>query len=47
MKCLHLATRSLDPTGTACARWTIRCWKPVNNIFTITFGSRRPVTGTY
>ncbi|WP_410628501.1 IS256 family transposase, partial [Amycolatopsis sp. cmx-8-4] len=37
MKCLYLVTRSLDPTGTGRARWTMR-WKPVINAFAITFG---------
>jgi hypothetical protein len=36
MKCLYLVTRSLDPTGTGRARWTMR-WKPVINAFAITF----------
>lgn len=41
MKCLYLVTRSLDPTGTGRARWTMR-WKPVLNAFAITFGDRWP-----
>lgn len=43
LKCLYLVTRSLDPTGTGAARWTMR-WKPVVNAFSITFGDRWPVT---
>ncbi|MBN9748545.1 IS256 family transposase [Amycolatopsis sp. A1MSW2902] len=39
MKCLYLVTRSLDPTGTGRARWTMR-WTPVINAFAITFGDR-------
>ena len=35
LKCLYLVTRSLDPTGTGRARWTVR-WKPVINAFAIT-----------
>jgi putative transposase len=46
MKCLYLVTRSLDPTGTGRARWTIR-WKPVINAFAITFGDRWPGAETY
>ena len=46
MKCLYLVTRSLDPTGTGCARWTMR-WKPVINAFAITFGDRWPAAETY
>ncbi|WP_460465966.1 transposase, partial [Amycolatopsis acidiphila] len=46
MKCLYLVTRSLDPTGTGRARWTMR-WKPVINAFAITFGDRWPVAETY
>jgi transposase-like protein len=46
MKCLYLVTRSLDPTGTGRARWTIR-WKPVINAFAITFGDRWPTAETY
>src|SRR5271170_714291 len=41
LKCLYLVTRSLDPTGTGRARWTMR-WKPVMNVFAITFGDRWP-----
>jgi hypothetical protein len=41
-----LETRSLDPTGTGRARWTIR-WKPVLNAFAITFGDRWPAAETY
>lgn len=39
IKCLHLATRALDPTGTGRAgraRWAAR-WKPALNEFAITF----------
>ena len=46
LKCLHLVTRSLDPTGTGATRWTIR-WKPVINAFVITFGDRWPAAETY
>jgi putative transposase len=46
MKCLYLVTRSLDPTGTGRARWTMR-WKPVLNAFAITFGGRWPAAETY
>jgi putative transposase len=46
MKCLYLVTRSLNPTGTGSARWTMR-WKPVINAFTITFGDRWPAAETY
>jgi putative transposase len=46
MKCLYLVTRSLDPTGTGRARWTMR-WKPVINAFAITFGNRWPAAETY
>jgi putative transposase len=46
LKCLYLVTRSLDPTGTGRARWTMR-WKPVINVFAITFGDRWPAAETY
>src|SRR3954447_25281272 len=46
LKCLYLVTRSLDPTGTGRARWTMR-WKPVINAFAITFGDRWPGAETY
>jgi len=39
LKCLYLATRSLDPTGKGRARWTMR-WKPALNAFAITFEGR-------
>lgn len=39
LKCLHLVTRSLDPTGGGRARWVIR-WKPALNAFAITFADR-------
>jgi putative transposase len=45
LKCLYLVTRSLDPTGTGRARWTMR-WKPALNAFAITFGDRFPATET-
>ncbi|MGH3499573.1 MAG: IS256 family transposase [Nocardioidaceae bacterium] len=41
LKCLYLVTRSLDPTGTGRARWTMR-WKPVVNAFATTFSDRWP-----
>jgi putative transposase len=46
LKCLYLVTRSLDPTGTGRTRWTMR-WKPVINVFAITFGDRWPAAETY
>ncbi len=46
LKCLYLVTRSLDPTGTGRARWTMR-WKPVLDAFAITFGDRWPGAETY
>lgn len=46
LKCLYLVTRSLDPTGSGRARWTMR-WKPVINAFAITFGDRWPGAETY
>jgi putative transposase len=46
LKCLYLVTRSLDPTGTGQARWTMR-WKPALNAFAITFGDRFPAAETY
>jgi putative transposase len=39
LKCLYLAIRSLDPTGTGRKRWMIR-WKPALNAFAITFEGR-------
>jgi hypothetical protein len=42
MKCLFLATRSLDPTGTGRPRWTMG-WKPALNAFAITVSDRFPV----
>ncbi len=45
LKCLYLVTRSLDPTGTGRTRWTMR-WKPVINVFAITFGDRWPAAET-
>ncbi|MEV1290045.1 IS256 family transposase [Micromonospora sp. NPDC049679] len=44
LKCLYLVTRSLDPTGTGRARWTMR-WKPALNA--ITFSDRFPAAETY
>jgi putative transposase len=46
LKCLYLVTRSLDPTGTGRTRWAMR-WKPVINVFAITFGDRWPAAETY
>ena len=46
MKCLYLVTRSLDPTGTGRARWTMR-WKPVLDAFVITFSDRWPAAESY
>jgi putative transposase len=46
LKCLYLVTRSLDPTGTGQARWTMR-WKPALNAFAITFGDRFPAAEAY
>ncbi|MFC0112897.1 IS256 family transposase [Kibdelosporangium aridum] len=46
LKCLYLVTRSLDPTGTGQARWTMR-WKPALNAFSITFSDRWPAAETY
>jgi transposase-like protein len=46
MKCLYLVTRSLDPTGTGRARWTMR-WKPALNAFAITFADRFPAAEDY
>ncbi|WP_109526720.1 MULTISPECIES: IS256 family transposase [Nocardia] len=46
LKCLYLVTRSLDPTGTGRARWTMR-WKPAVNAFAITFADRWPDAQTY
>jgi hypothetical protein len=43
---LYLVTRSLDPTGTGQARWTMR-WKPALNAFAITFGDRFPAAESY
>ncbi len=39
LKCLYLATRSLDPTGRGRARWATR-WKPALNAFAIAFEGR-------
>jgi putative transposase len=46
LKCLYLVTRSLDPTGTGQARWTMR-WKSALNAFAITFSDRFPAAETY
>jgi putative transposase len=46
LKCLYMVTRSLDPTGTGQARWTMR-WKPALNAFAITFSDRFPAAETY
>jgi transposase-like protein len=46
LKCLYLVTRSLDPTGTGRARWTMR-WKAVLNAFAITFSDRWPAAESY
>jgi putative transposase len=46
LKCLYLVTRSLDPTGTGQARWTMR-WKPALNAFAITFCDRFPAAESY
>jgi transposase-like protein len=46
LKCLYLVTRSLDPTGTGQARWTMR-WKPALNAFAITFSDRFPAAESY
>ena len=46
LKCLYLVTRSLDPTGTGQARWTMR-WKPALNAFAITFSDRFPAAETF
>ena len=45
LKCLHLLTRSLDPTGAGRARLAVR-WKPALNAFSITFGERFPAAET-
>lgn len=39
LKCLYLATRSLDPTGKGRARRAMR-WKPAHNTFAITIEGR-------
>jgi putative transposase len=44
LKCLYLATRSLDPTGRGRARWAMR-WKPALNAFAITFEGRITPSG--
>src|SRR5690348_5640196 len=46
LKCLYLVTRSLDPTGTGRARWSMR-WKPALNAFSVTFAARYPAATTY
>ncbi|MGW8699805.1 transposase, partial [Streptomyces eurythermus] len=39
LRCVYMATMSLDPTGTGQARWTMR-WKTARNAFDITFDGR-------
>lgn len=39
LKCLYLAIRSLDPTGTGRRKWMVR-WKPALNAFAIAFEGR-------
>ena len=39
LKCLYFVTRSLGPTGSGRARWTMR-WKAPLNAFAITFPGR-------
>ena len=39
LKCLHLVTKSLDPTGRGQTRLTMR-WKPALNAFAIIFSNR-------
>lgn len=39
LKCLYLAIRSLDPTGSGRREWMIS-WKPALNAFAITFEGR-------
>ncbi|MHA6805891.1 IS256 family transposase [Salinifilum ghardaiensis] len=39
LKCLYLAIRSLDPTGSGRRKWMIR-WKPAPNAFAIAFEGR-------
>ncbi len=46
LKCLYLVTRSLDPTGTGRARWTMRR-NPALNAFAITFADRFPAPEDY
>jgi transposase-like protein len=45
LKCLYLATRSLDPTGRGRARWVMR-WKPALNAFAVAFEGRIDPTTT-
>ena len=45
LKCLYLATRSLDPTGRGRARWVMR-WKPALDVFAVTFEGRIDPTTT-
>ena len=45
LKCLYLATRSLDPTGRGRARWVMR-WKPALNAFAVSFEGRIDPTTT-
>ena len=46
LKCLYLATRYLDSTGTSRTRWATR-GKAALNAFAITFGDRFPGAETY
>ncbi|SBW17737.1 hypothetical protein FDG2_0354 [Candidatus Protofrankia californiensis] len=39
LKCLHLATMALDPTGTARKRWSNK-WKSALNAFDVAFDGR-------
>ena len=45
-KCLYRVTRSLDPTRTSRARWTMR-WKPSLNAFANTFHDPWPNAESY
>ena len=46
LKCLYLATRSLDPTGKGGRRWITR-WKPALNVFATVFEGRWPSAEKY
>ena len=39
LKCVYMAIMSLDPTGTAQRRWSMR-WKPALNAFDMAFDGR-------